>query len=50
MSQAGEERARIYREAALPMKIIWYATRGRYAHLATNALGNGVKIPTRVAA
>jgi hypothetical protein len=51
MSQAeGEERTRIFRDAELPMKIIWYATRGRYARLAERALGPGVTIPTRVAA
>ena len=51
MSQAeGEERAKVFREAELPMKVIWYATRGRYARLAEKAFGAGVKIPTRVAA
>jgi hypothetical protein len=51
ISQAqGEERNRVYREAALTMKILWLATRGRYARLAARALGTEVKIPTRVAA
>ena len=40
MSQADdEERIRIYREAELPMKILWRATRGRYDRLARKALG-----------
>ena len=51
MSQAeGDERIRLFKEAELPMKVIWYATRGRYARLAEKAFGAGVKIPTRVAA
>lgn len=51
MSQAeGEERSRVYREAPLPMKVIWLATRGRYARLAEKALGPGVTVPVRVRA
>jgi hypothetical protein len=33
-----------------PMKVIWLATRGRYARLAQKALGGDVRIRARVAA
>lgn len=35
------ERQRLFQQAGLPFKLLWYATRGRYARLARRAFGTG---------
>ncbi len=43
MSNANDaERRRILDEAPLPLKVVWYLNRGRYARLAKRALGDTV--------
>jgi hypothetical protein len=44
-----EEKAGLLAAAALPMKVLWYATRGRYDRLATRALGGAVATPVAAA-
>ena len=45
VSQAtDEERAGLLAKAEMPMKMLWYATRGRYARLSRKALGEGVAL------
>jgi hypothetical protein len=45
-----EEKAGLLATAALPMKVLWYASRGRYDRLATRALGGPVATPVAAAA
>jgi hypothetical protein len=39
-----EERAGLLAKAGIPMKMLWYATRGRYARLARKALGEAAAL------
>ncbi len=39
------EQAAMRAEAPLPLKLLWYASRGRYARLAGRALGEYVDSP-----
>lgn len=45
-----EERARMLREAPLPLKLMWYMTRRRHARLTQRALGELAGVPVATAA